>query len=341
MDFHPIDAGSVDPRQIRAAVAGKATPLGIEDALYALSRRPDVSDRIVLLDSVLADQRRPDELRYRAAVFLGKIEAPESVAALKRGMRTRAPYLLGATLRSLGRIGDADALRRIARRIPNLKGQPARHARFAATLIAHRLGISGYPAPSPRAELSRLSRRDSQPFLIERAQADEKRALERSIPIEPLGMTVHTERLYRLQCGRRVMMLALNEEVAGSTDIRETLSVSSLVGILLHWHRHQATYVPIHFIMTDPSRGRGRVRVVATNPNGRVVASGTGSMSGDRARFSLRAPLVPGNRPLWIAGVFEQGDLRLSQARVGKRVARRRTAARAAREVAMAEGAPA
>lgn len=316
---------SPDSRELRKALAGDHPTVSPNSALGWLWRHPE-RRRTQVFRSVLGDRRQAPVVRQTAAHYLGKIDRPPALAALKDSLRVRDPLVRGAVLRSLGRIGDQETIRRVARMQDGLRGWLAREAKFAVTLLAYRHGVEGYEVRLPRDNLLTPGRR-SRDLEMRPARPAEREALQRSLTFEPLGMPAAHEHAYRLNCGPRKMLVVLNRDLVESGDLAGRLTKPTLAAQVLHWHDHDEAYAPIFYLLTHTQRD-GNVRIGILNSGGRLCCAGFATTSDRVATFVVRAVDIPGNTPAHVEGRFELGAIELEHAKVGLAVRRsRRTTA--------------
>lgn len=324
---HDFPAEEPDAGRIRAAIRGEDRKISRKTGLYLLAVRPDIEDRLVVLQDVLENPDEPAGLRYDAARYLGRIDAPESVAVLERNLEIPDEDVRAGVLKSLGRIGGRESLERIeaVRGRPGARAAPA--AGFAAVLIAHRLGVDGYRIPLPEeGQYLEVDERESRSLALRKAEEEEAEAASASLELEPVGFDVAWDQVYRVHCGPRMMLLLLNREVVAEPE--KALGASRLAGVIGHWHPQETAYAPIHFILTDPSDPPGGVDIAVANPNGKRMFAGAGAVRDGSAEFSIRGVSGFGTLPVDIAGRLAGEGLELSRGRVGRRVARKRVALR-------------
>jgi hypothetical protein len=315
-------AGALGAPELRRALAGRHPTVSADAALDQVSRMVDLPTRTGILRSVLADPGQSATLRQTAARHLANIDRPEAARALVDGLRIREPLVRGAVLRGLGRVGGADLLPRV-RRLRGLRGWVAREASFATTLLAYRHGVEGHEVHAPRGGFLDPDPRRFGELRVRPADHHEHEAIARSITVERLGVPVATDHAYRMICGPRHLLIVLNRDLIDAGDLGETLARPVVPALVLHRHHHDDTYVPIFYLLADPSpRSSGRVRLAVLTAGGRLCCIGSATIGERLATFSVRAVAGLGNTPARVEGTFERGALTLTDARVGLAIPR-------------------
>jgi len=311
---------------IRDGLRGGVRGLTPKTALYLLATRPDIADRHRDFEAVLVDGSAPPIMRYLAALYLGKMDTAEAIAALTRNLRIPDPLVRGRVILSLAGIGDVDALQRIAEVAATLSGPAAADAAWAMRLLAHRHGVSGYEVRMPAAEEYADPRDGAVRSLEVRPSTHhELSALRESIAVEPFGMSIAWDHVYHLQCGARAMLLVPSSAVAGhgASAAPRSCTLSAIVG---HWHGHHDV-VPRYFLLTCPGSAPDLTNLSLWTANGRLAFAGAATTSQREARFAVKCLARIGGMALDVGGTFAQGRIEFSRKRVGIGVLQRRPAA--------------
>ena len=188
------------------------------------------------------------------------------------------------------------------------------------TLLAHRLNVAGHELPAPdESDYLEFGDGESRSVTVDAASEGDLAALSRSLALEPLGMEVDKDHVYRLECGERIMLLLLNRALA-----TVGAPVSRLPAIVGHWHPHELAYAPIYYLMSDPGPSPSLARMSLVNPRGERAAAGMAEVAGTTVRITMRGLSGVGNRPMDIACTYEGGALDFARLEVVLKVPQQR-----------------
>ena len=290
-------ATSFKLRKLRKLVAGKDVGFPRRASIAALLSS-DFSKKDQDLAAVLENARAPVSIRYLAAVTLAKVNTSAARDLLIRALRIRDKRVRAGVLIGLGRIGDKAALDAITR----LKDRSAR-ARFAAALIAHRLGAKGHDLQIPdNGDYLVLRASAAHPARWQRPTPTEVKSCLRSLISDPFGITYTQTPACQIRCGKRVLMVLFNQEFAAHDAIKRMCERKTLAGVVALKDETNGLYSVSLLILTAPARQRGRVHLSLHNTHGEIVYAGSAQVKAISAKFSIRAISHPGGVPIRVEG---------------------------------------
>ena len=300
---------------LRDIVAGR-------DATFPRSRAMDLLQATDFpnkhrdLQAVLENEEEAAEIRYLAAIHLGKMAIPAALDILVRNRHVRNERVLTGVMRALGRIGNASTLEAIETARTHATGAAATQAAFAARLIAHRAGVE---EPEARAaEATDPPEHDLQcarPFRILRADNEDAERCLRSLGAQPFGIEFSEHPMYRVVCGRNNWMILFNREYSHAGTVETLRKRKGFVGVVALRSEATRLYSVAYLILSSPiSDEDEKVSIQIYRPNGKLTLRGTAEVVEDWVRFSIRAVSQPGAIAVKIEGTFADGRLNLTTA---------------------------
>lgn len=205
-------------------------------------------------------------------------------------VRTPAPETTVGILRGLARGGDRSALAQTLRAMKSRDLNVASTARFAAVLISHRLGLTprALQAP-PRGRLCSVDRPSARPLMIRLTTVEDAQPWLASLAQDPFGIPLTAQRVYRIHCPARPMMLLMNRDLLGVETVDRLERRSALLGVVACRSRHDPSYFVSLLITTRPIPGRRAIAIEVFSTRGTTAFVGTGVVRGGKIRFSVRS----------------------------------------------------
>ena len=314
-------AAGLSLRSVRAALRGAQSAISQAAALelVAVSNHPSKHRD---LQQVLEDETAPPKLRYLAALNLPRGDIRAAHEILVNATRYADDRIRSGVLRALGQIGGKEALDAIEKVLPQTSGATRTQAIFAATLIAHRLGLSGYDAPAPSAS----NVLDMQPdhgvrVFIRRAPSTEAERCLIALGTRPYGIELAEEPMYEYSCDRCAGTIMVNREFTEHTALDVLRRRKAIFGIGTLRDRSLGTYSAAVLFLTAPTAAGVRISVHLTN--GSQLFAGEASLHGEEAHWQLRAVRRLGAFPIYAEGDFKRGRLNIRLAASGTRIVQR------------------
>jgi hypothetical protein len=314
-----LQAALLDPDglalgRVRAVVAGREAdiPRGMAMALLLAS---DFPNKHRDFQEVLENDNERPEVRYLAAIYLGRINTPAARGILLESARIRDPQVLAGVAKALGRIGDQSALPILSRVAEQTTGFPASAARFAAGLIVHRLGLAGYDLLLPaEAEYLNLPEGVGRTLKVDRAHEGDVQFCLRSLASQPLGVEFAERPAYQVRCGSRMWLILLNRDLAGPGAVSRLMARKTLLMSVAARNQETGFYSVRLLVLTRPGEEPGRIDVLIYRPTGDVILGGQARVEADQALFMIRAVSRPGAAAVLIRGTFRDGELAIETA---------------------------
>ena len=286
----------VRPDVVRQALAGRLPTVSPSVAL-ALISNPNISrtDQQTLLHEAVQDASLGYAVRAAAVrVYMRQgteIAGPDLLKALE----SPEERVAAAAALALGQAGTADhlpALERMTKGGEFLK----RRVAFAKALIIHRFGLADKEVELPTAEGQQAPAPGALAFASVRPGTDRKaRALE-GIKREFPSLETGKQDVYELQCGPRLMEVAIDRGFLGS-DWPERAKRPGLPAIVAVQRLEYDEFYPRFVVLSRPA-GKDRVSLQITTLSGDLVYFGEGSVSRTSSEFELQSAQRPGITPV-------------------------------------------
>lgn len=281
-------------------------------ALLAASSLPQ---REPVLAQVLENAQEQRQYRVVAAIVLGRILTDAAEKVLLHNLQAEHPAI-HEVLKSLGRIGDRDALAAIER----LKLPETHHAggaaRFAASLITYRLGIAGHDLPVPgEKELLRAEGTEAQRIELRKLEPGAATAVIEAMRRYPYGrVDFDPEAVTHVQCAGESNMILINREFAAKGTLDRATTRKALFAIGALQSPETGDFSPSYLLFTHPSGTAGTVHMIVTRCSGAFAMAGVGRLVGDGGEYELRSVRRPGARAMLVRGTLADGIVRAAEA---------------------------
>jgi hypothetical protein len=287
------DAG---PNVVLDVLSGKSRALSLSTALGLLptvAAEPGERERTIapLLGSAL-DPR----VRRATAVTLGRLGSDDARQHLRGALAVEGEgRVLAAVGTALGLAGDEQDVPALLSAAAHTEDPLAeRRLRFAAGLIAHRLGLA-----EPEIDLPPPTRRLSEPGgetvrVSARAATDDERTLVvEGLDREPVGLPGPPGPVHVIECGRQPLFVALTPGIAG--DLGRVNERKTLLGALLILSVEHNTTSPSSLVLSAP-RNDG-CEILVTRVSGELLYRGPGQFDGAGSTPASSVPTPSGWRP--------------------------------------------
>jgi hypothetical protein len=304
-----LDPDEMNLDRLRDVVLGKDTSFS-RAAAIALLLRSDSPNKEHDFATVLEDEKVAGRIRYVAAITLAKVDNRAAQDILVRNLGIRDERVRAGVLIGLGRIGDMIALEAIERL--NDRSKPAR---FAAALIAYRLGVEGHELPVPEEKaLLDLPVSGARPVQWQRADAADVTLCLSALANDPFGITYAREPAYEVRCGRRQLMVLFNRELVVQDMTQRSRERKALAGVVALRNETNGTYSVSLLILTSPNLKNEAVQIMLCHTNGDIGYAGQAAIEDNSANLILRAVSRAGAFPIRFEGTFKDGRFEIKTA---------------------------
>jgi hypothetical protein len=297
-----IDIPEVELREdtILEAVAGRLpkVPPSVAISLLADIDIPGI-DQQGLLQDVVQNSELDPQVRAGAVRAYMRVAGEGSVPTLLQVLESPTERVAAAAAAALGHVGRPDELDALQRLRTGDGGELLRaRAAFAEVLIVHRFGLAdrevalpsaeAQPAPSPVGALVFSSVRPG-PARRDRAL----KAIKREFPPFDVG----NQDVYEVQCGPRLLEIAVDRDFAGSQGVERLGSRPATPAIVAMQNVEHDDFYPGLIALSRPS-DKDRVTVQLSRLSGDAVYVAEGSSKRGELEFDLRAVEAPGVVPV-------------------------------------------
>jgi hypothetical protein len=298
--------------RLRQALAN-GTEFQRSDALARLAESA-LPSRAHDLQAVLENPHEIAGLRALAALYLGRSRVPEALDILIENSRTQTGGVLARIVDALGRIGDGRALAAVQDVVRRTSPPVSSRALFAATLIVHRLALTGEGLPAletvsyldaDKHRLVDLSIRPADARLI-------SDVLSRLSTHYEIGLAERPA--YRISCDRREEFLVLTRESVRRDVVERLTRVRTVLAVVCTPDVEIDSYAVTGLVLTAPA-GRESVDMRVYRPNGHPLLGTTGQIRGSLLHFRLAAVARAAARPFDIVGSLGPAGLTIVAAR--------------------------
>jgi hypothetical protein len=311
-----IDSDRINLRRLRDVVAGKDKTYSRSRAM-ALLAASDFPNKHRDFEALLENENESSEIRYLAAITLGKIGTPGSLEILVKNSQVLEERVLSGIMTALGRIGDKSALAVVEKVKGYATGMAAARAKFAVTLISHRLGVNSQELSIPEdKDYINLPPYAFQPLQITPTSRNEAELCLRSLAKEPFGIDFSEEAIYKGRIGRCVWTVLFNREFTYNDSVRKIVKRKAFLGAIATRSEHNWLYFPTFLILSSPAKEKDTIDVLIHRLNGDIMFGGKAYVKGKRAEFAIRSLSRPGAIPIEITGSLIGGRLEVKQASV-------------------------
>jgi hypothetical protein len=309
-----IDTDKLSLKRLRDVVAGRDTTFPRSRGM-AILQTTDFPNKHRDFEAVLENEKESPEIRYLAAINLGKISSPAAIEILVKNSHVSEEHVLAGVMKALGCIGNKSALDAISTAKKRAKGLAAMQAEFAATLIAHRLGLEECELPVPETmDHLELDLPCARPFRITRADDTDAEFCLRSLAGQQFGIEFSEHPMYQARCGRNVWMILLNRDFGDKNSVKTLGKRKAFLGVVAIRSEETRLYSVAYLMLTSSSKDEDVVSILIYRTNGNLTFSGTARVVGNCAEFSILALPQPGAFAVKIEGTFEYGRLNIKTA---------------------------
>jgi hypothetical protein len=294
-----------DVAVLKDVIRGRVVPPGPFDvgrAINAVALREPSPDVSRLLAAFLADDRQPAVDRAVAAASLPLLPQPESQAGLIASLHVPDPQVRLRVIRSLGAVGDADALAALERMPTPGSEAEQRQLAFSKSVIAHRLGRPSDHLPAVSGvERQARSKRDLITLTLRPMMGRTIAAERRAFRGPDYGMRASERVGFALRAGEARWTVFVNAEIAGLAGFSRMFERPWIIALLARWDERTEGSAVQYVVLTDPATGGAAITVV--RPDGEIFYSGHAARrAGGLFSFSVSDVDRPGTAPTTVKG---------------------------------------
>lgn len=306
------DAAEISVENLVDLVTGKDRRFSRSQAMLLL-RASDAPDKHLAFESVLGDQEEVPEVRYEAALHLGRLKSVAAMDTLIRNSTTQDPLALRGIAKALGLVGNASALPALTSIENSSSGTVSKLARFSAALIAHRHNLAGHdlPVPDPRNNL-KLSGERNGPIKLRPAKQEELERCLKAISEEPYGISIDTKTADTLICGKRRFLVLFDRRIAAARVLK-VKNRKALPAVIAAHNVENDSYSIAYLVLSSPARTGDRIDLLLARTNGDIAFSGRAVSDGEGFKFEVSATPRPGGHAVSLKGEVKASKLSLSE----------------------------
>lgn len=259
------------------------------------------------LDPILSNKDELSELRYQAAIYLGRSKEDTAAKILIKNSQIDDDRVLAGVARGLGYLGDAEALESVLGIESRTEGYVKRQAAFSARLIAHRHKLDVVlPSLEPFTLLNSPGTQ-ARAIKFTNATPDQVESCLRSVAHESYGIAYAIDHGLQLKCGEVTWMLLMNKEYVRPDAVAQLRQHRAFPAVLVRHNELSGRYGVSRLVLTAPARSAGMIDLQVYRPSGGMVFAGTAQVMDQKAHLSLRAVAHPGALSISFSGHFEGG----------------------------------
>jgi hypothetical protein len=280
-----------------------------------------------LLREILENGAEEPKYRRLAAVALWRLNTTEAREVLLAALSTEEdPAVLGGVVKALGRVGDERALAALEALQPRAEGFLAEQVAFAASLLAHRLGLPGNDLPRPERS-ERVPRSPRGRIELGAPSAEEAESFARTLQADPYGVEIAPGAQFQVRCSAGLWMLALTQPFAAADSLAALRERKTVAGLLASRNDEDGRYSVAYLLFSTPSAKGEGVDLLITRSTGEPAWAGTLESGPDGVlRFAIHTVGRIGIVAIELAGTWSgEGRIRLSRAVSATRVIEKRT----------------
>ena len=277
----------------------------------------DTADKVAVLAAIARKKKDDTVARYVAARLLGEVGTRAAVNALVALTKVKVEHVRVGVLHALGLCGDEAALDAVIQASRGAGARVAAVARFAAALIAYRLGRAGHEPAWPKpGDALQVPARKARRFTIVPTSGGERIGVLESIGAQAYGISLGAAAVYWTGCeGAPRLALVLSPLVVGPDALETLQRRRTLAGLLAYPAPNDLREYSIsHVIFSRPRRG-GTIDLLVSDTRGEAAFAGRLQAEGDHASFTIWALPRPRAAALDAEGTYDGRSLHLSRGR--------------------------
>jgi hypothetical protein len=311
--FTTKDATEVSVENLVDLVTGKDRRFSRSQAMMLLSAL-DAPQKHSAFEAVLSNEAEAPELRYEAALHLGRLKKVEAIAALTRNSNAKDPLALRGIVKALGMVGDESAVPALEKIEKESRGFVSKLASFSAAVIAHRHNLAGHDlsVPDPKTSLKLPAARTAPIKFTAASRIELQRCIE-SVSDSPFGVSIDGEFGYKVSCGKRRLIVLWDRKIVATKAVK-VKARKALPAVIAAHNPENDSYSIAYIVLTAPVMNSARINLWFARTNGEIVFSGRAISVGEGYNFEVRATPRASAHAIQVKGEFKMGRLTLSEA---------------------------
>jgi hypothetical protein len=268
-----------------------------------------------MLAQLLTNSQYDSAVRAAAAMHLAHIGSPDAERILVDALELSTDQALTIRIaHALGLIGgflSVDALRaQMGRGESPLREQTS----LSLSIIAFRVGLTGFePAVPTEDTLLRPDPGQAWPLVVEPIPPSEIGALMSSTP-DTYGEDVSSEHGCRIRCGDDEMALVFNRQLTRTESSIYAILQSQIIGFVLDRSPGALESYSTGGLLLSWAHTPSRAHLALFRPSGRLLMFGHASIQRESADFEIVTVRGSGGLPAMLRGVFEGGQVSITEA---------------------------
>ena len=301
----------------------KSLPRNIAINMLATST---IRNSVSLLNKLLIDGAEAAPIRRLAAINLWRSNTPAAHRYLLDAVKTiNNPEIMGALVKTIGRIGDAKSIESILEIEKKAQGFLKEQASFAASLLSYRHGLAGHDLPIPAKYLP-MPRADQVKLKFTTPLPAEVDVFTNALAQEPFGITYSRDLMQQFSCPRGGWMMAFDQKISEGDAIATLTSRKTLLGVLAIKNSEDGRYSVSGLILSSPGAQKGQINILINRINGAPLWAGsTTVVDAKQVKFKIQTVGSLGVVPMEMEGVFSaNGKLTVTNAISGTKVSEKK-----------------
>lgn len=280
----------------------KSLPRNIAINMLATSK---IRNSISILNKLLIDEAEAAPARRLAAINLWKANTPTAHKYLLNAAQTiNNPEILGALVKTLGRVGDIKSLESIVAIEKKAKGLLKEHAAFAASLLSYRHGLAGRDLPIPTKYVP-MPLTDQVKLNFTTPAQVEVDVFTSSLEQEPYGIAFSRDLMQQFTCPRGGWIMAFDQKITEGNTIATLTGRKTMLGVLATKNSEDGRYSVSGLILTSPGAQKGQVNILIHRATGAPLWAGsTTSVDAKQVKFKIQTVGSLGVVPMEMEGAF-------------------------------------
>ncbi|HEY3132524.1 MAG TPA: hypothetical protein VGL91_23955 [Acidobacteriota bacterium] len=266
--------------------------------------RPMEAVDIDRLIRMLLSSNEPDRSRFSAASELARV-ASRCINALQQVLGTADELTRGEAAAALAGIDVA------VRTSEKAIDSDFRFPRGLALLLTHSCNV-----PIPLRRIAYIEPEEPRSLDILTAEPEECWSAIQAVISTSLPLPLSAESAVKIECTGTTLFFLPTMALVGRKNLREATAHNTLAGVVVRRRSvpHAQWSVPF-YVLTQPADKKRRAAILVVSSSGTVVLTGELDTTKTLSPFLLKTVKYPGNLPVEVRGVLDNGKVRLESVR--------------------------